>query len=179
MNSVQDLARDTRGSAAAELMLVMPILLIIMMGAFELGNYFRSEHILVQGLRDGARYAARQSFSNYRDNCSAALPNTNQIWIDTLNVVRTGQVAGGSDRLPNWTDASTDFQVAVTCSSTAGAQTMLGIYRDNKSSTGTAIGAPIVTVSAHVPYRSILGKYGFTGIGMSLNGTQQAAVMGI
>jgi hypothetical protein len=56
---------------------------------------------------------------------------------------------------------------------------MLGIYRDNKSSTGTAIGAPIVTVSAHVPYRSILGKYGFTGIGMSLNGTQQAAVMGI
>jgi Flp pilus assembly protein TadG len=48
MRLARTLASDTRGSAAAELMLVMPILLIIMMGAFELGNYFRSEHILVQ-----------------------------------------------------------------------------------------------------------------------------------
>jgi hypothetical protein len=67
----------------------------------------------------------------------------------------------------------------VTCTTTTGTQTVAGIYRDNKNSTGTFIGAPIVTVSAHVPYRSIIGKYGFTGIGMSLNGKQQAAVMGI
>jgi len=176
MNSLRDLVRDSRGSAAAELMLVMPILLIIMMGAFELGNYFRSEHILVQGLRDGARYAARQSFSNF-SGCSGAPSGT--IEADTKNVVRTGLVSGGSDKLPNWTDAATTFSVTVSCTTTTGTQTVAGIYRDNKDSTGTFIGAPLVTVSAHVPYRSILGKYGFTGIGMSLNGKQQAAVMGI
>jgi Flp pilus assembly protein TadG len=176
MRLARTLASDTRGSAAAELMLVMPILLIIMMGAFELGNYFRSEHILVQGLRDGARYAARQAFSNY-SGCSGTPSGT--IEADTKNVVRTGQVSGGTDRLPNWTDAATTFSVTVTCTTTTGTQTVAGIYRDNKNSTGTFIGAPIVTVSAHVPYRSIIGKYGFTGIGMSLNGKQQAAVMGI
>lgn len=176
MISVRGLFRDTRGSAAAELMLVLPILLIIMMGAFELGNYFRSEHILIEGLRDGARYAARQSFSSY-SGCSGTPSGT--IEADTKNIVRTGQVSGGSDRLPNWTNAATTFTVTVSCTTTAGTQTVAGIYRDNKNSTGTFIGAPIVTVSAHVPYRSILGNYGFTGIGMSLNGKQQAAVMGI
>lgn len=158
-------------------MLVVPILLVIMMGAFELGNYFRSEHILVQGLRDGARYAARQSFSSYNNYCGASPAGT--VAADTQNVVRTGQVSGGTDRLPNWDDASTTFQVTVTCSTTAGTQTMSGIYNLNTNATGAFVGAPIVTVSAHVPYRSILGKYGFTGIGMSLNGKQQAAVMGI
>jgi Flp pilus assembly protein TadG len=176
MIAPRHLLADERANAAVEMALVLPLLLGIMMGAFELGNYFRSEHILLEGLRDGARYAARQSLSSY-STCTGAPAGT--IEADTKNVVRTGQVSGGSDRLPYWTDAATTFSVSVSCSTTAGGQTLSGIYRDLNSSTGTPIGAPIVTVRAHLPYQSVLAKYGFTGIGMSINGSAQAAVMGM
>jgi Flp pilus assembly protein TadG len=176
MTFARRLLVDDHATAAAEMALVLPLLLIVMMGAFELGNYFRSEHILLEGLRDGARYAARQGFSNY-SGCSGAPAGT--IAADTKNVVRTGQASGGTDRLPYWTDAATTFDVTVSCSTTAGSQTLSGIYRDNNNSSGTFIGAPIVTVSAHLPYQSVLGTYGFTGIGASINGKAQAAVMGM
>jgi len=175
MKTARHLLADEQANAAVEMVLVLPILLSIMMGAFELGNYFRSEHILLEGLRNGARYAARQSLSSY-NGCSGTPAGT--IEADTKNVVRSGSVAGGTDRLPNWTDAATTFTVTVSCSTTAGSQTMSGIYRDFNNSTGTFLGAPVVTVQAHLPYRSVLAKYGFTGIGMSINGSAQAAVMG-
>jgi len=167
------------GAAAAEMILVAPILLALLMGAFELGNYFRSEHILVEGLRDGARYAARQPFASYNDNCGATLATGDTVRTQTLNVVRTGQVSGGTDRLPNWTNGSVIFNVSVTCSTVVGGQTLSGIYRDNNSTAGAFIGAPIVTVTAQVPYRPVVAKYGFSGIGLTISGNQQAAVMGI
>ena len=170
------LVADERAYAAVEMALVLPILLGIMMGAFELGNYFRSEHILLEGLRDGARYAARQSLSSY-SGCTGTPGGT--IEADTKNVVRTGKVSGGTDRLPYWSDAATTFTVTVSCSTTVGSQTVAGIYRDFNNSTGTFLGAPIVTVRAHLPYQSVLATYGFTGIGMSINGSAQAAVMGM
>lgn len=175
MTRRRSLRAHQEGSAAAEMALVMPLLLIIMMGALELGNYFWNEHVLLKGLRDGARYAARQSFPNF-SSCTGAPAGT--VEADTKNIVRTGKVSGGSDRLPNWTSADATFSLTVSCSTTAGTQTLSGIYKDNTNAAGTFIGAPIVTVSAHVPYRSILGSYGFTGVGFSLNGREQAAVMG-
>jgi Flp pilus assembly protein TadG len=161
------------------MILVAPILLALLMGAFEMGNYFRSEHILVEGLRDGARYAARQPFANYKDRCGASIPNTDPVWSQTQNIVRTGQVSGGTDRLPNWASASVQFNVTVTCLTMAGGQTMSGIYNNNTNTFGSFIGAPVVTVTAQVPYRPVVAKYGFSGIGLTISGNQQAAVMGI
>jgi hypothetical protein len=85
--------------------------------------------------------------------------------------VKTGLLSGGTDRLPYWT--ATTITVTMSCSTTAGGQTMSGIYR------GRTSGAPIVTVSATVPYTPVLKSFGFRGIGLNLNATQQAAVMGI
>ena len=59
------LLRSRRGSAAAEMALVSPLLAVLMIGSVELGNFFYNEHILMKAVRDGARYAARQNFSNY------------------------------------------------------------------------------------------------------------------
>jgi hypothetical protein len=56
---------------------------------------------------------------------------------------------------------------------------MAGIYNGNKNAGGTLIGAPIVTVSATVPYHPILRAFGFRGVGYNLNAAQQAAVMGL
>jgi len=50
---------------------------------------------------------------------------------------------------------------------------MLGIYR------GRTSGAQIVTVTATVNYRSVLGVMGFSGIGLRLNASSEAAVTGL
>jgi len=168
MTSASALVENENGAAAAELAMVTPLLLIIMCGAFELGNFFLNEHILVKAVRDGARFAARQNFSNY-PACSG--PVADPLLTDTRNVVKTGQVSGGTDRLPYW--AATTISVTMSCATTAGGQTMTGIYR------GRTSGAPIVTVSATVPYTPVLRSFGFRGVGLNLNAKQEAAVMGI
>jgi hypothetical protein len=60
---------------------------------------------------------------------------------------------------------------------------MLGIYRSRFG--GSCDGAPangcaqVITVSASVAYRPILSAFGFSGVGMHLNASSQAAVQGI
>lgn len=164
----------TSGAAAAELALALPILLVLLFGSAELGNYFMDEHILVKAVRDGARYAARQDFTYY-SACSGAPGGT--VVADTQAVVMTGYLSGGTNRLRNWNAAT--VTVTASCSTTAGTTTLGGIYNGNKNSSGTLIGAPIVTVSATVPYSPIVQAFGFRGVGYNLNATQQAAVMGI
>jgi Flp pilus assembly protein TadG len=168
MTRLDAIVPDERGAAAAELALVAPLLLIIMCGSFEIGNYFLDEHILVKAVRDGARFAARQNFSNY-PACSGAVADP--VLTDTRNVVKTGLVSGGTDRLPYW--AATTINVTMSCATTAGGQTMSGIYK------GRTSGAPIVTVSATVPYTPVLRSFGFRGVGLNLNASQEAAVMGL
>lgn len=164
------LLRSTRGAAAVEMALVTPLLLIIMMGSFELGNYFMNEHKLVKAVRDGARFAGRQAFLSYP--CLGTIDNN--VKLNIQNVVKTGLYSGGSARIANWT--STTVSVTYTCATTAGGQDMLGIYR---SSAGASVGAPIVTVSASVLYQPVLASFGFRGVGYNLNARQQAAVMGL
>lgn len=168
------LLRSTRGAAAVEMALVTPLLLIIMMGSFELGNYFMNEHKLVKAVRDGARFAARQNFSNY-DACLGSPGGT--VVADTRTLVMTGLLSGGTNKLRNWT--ATTVNVTMNCSATVDGQPMSGIYRDRKDASGTLTGAPRVTVTATVPYQSVLGSLGFSGIGLNLNASQNAAVMGI
>jgi hypothetical protein len=170
--------KDCTGAAAAEMALVLPLLLVILFGSVELGNYFMDQHSLVKAVRDGARYAARQSFTYY-PGCSgepdAPVPD------DTKNVVMSGYLGGGSDLTPNI--APSDITLSVSCASTAGGQDMLGIYRSRFGGNcgGAAANgcAQTVTVSASVAYRPILSAFGFTGIGVHLNASSQAAVQGI
>lgn len=168
MSALRRLCHSTRAAAAAEMALVTPLLLILMFGSVEIGNYFLNEHILVKAVRDGARYAGRQSFTYY-SSCSGAPGGT--VVDDTRKLVMTGLLSGGSARLASWSAAT--ITVSHSCTTTAGTETMSGIYR------GAANGAPIVTVAASVPYVPVLGSLGFTGAGLSLNARQQAAVMGI
>lgn len=154
------------GSAAAEMALVIPLLLVLTFGPLELGNYFMNQHTLVKAVRDGARFAARQDFANYPD-CSTVSTTTRD---ETRNVVTRGLMTGGTIITPNI--QSTDVTVETSCATTAGGQTMSGIYA------GRTTGAQIVTVSARVNYRPVLSVAGFTGIGLTLNAASQAAVSG-
>jgi Flp pilus assembly protein TadG len=173
MKPMRHLARETSAAAAAEFALSFPLLLVLICGCVELGNYFMDEHRLVKAVRDGARYAARQDLTNFT-GCSGTPGGTVQA--DTRNVVKTGLASGGEDVLPLLASATID--VTVTCTTTAGGTALSGFYANVKNTGGTVVGAPIVTVDASVPYQSIVGNFGFPGYNLTLNARQEAAVMG-
>ena len=159
------LARDVRGNSAAEMVLSLPLLFAILFGAFELGNFFMTEHKVVKAVRDGARYAARRPYTDY-PGCTAS----NALIDATRNVTRTGQVSSGGDpRVWGWTDP-TSVTVSATCDNTG---TYTGIY------VTSPIGTPVVTVVAQVPYTPLLGQLGLTDAILTLNARSHAAVTGI
>lgn len=165
--------RHCGGAAAAEMALVAPLLLGLLTGSVELGNYFLSEHILVKGVRDGAVYAARQNVvSNY--DCSTGTPTVPTTVVDnTEALVRTGQLSGGTDRLPNWTSGSTVFTITVSCVTSAGGTTLGGMYYLNGGK------VPVLTVTAQLPYKSLLSSFGFNAVNLQLNASEQAAATGV
>lgn len=164
-----NLRRDKRAAAAAELALVLPLLLTLMFGSLELGNYFMNEHKLVKAVRNGARFAARQSFTHFT-SCSGS-PDA-AVVTDTRNVVMNGYLSGGTIITPNIKAA--DIDVTTSCKATADSQPMNnGIYF------GRTNGAQIVTVHATVNYLSVVGMLGFDTAGLTLNATSEAAVAGI
>ena len=143
--------------------LISPIFFALMFGAFDLGNYFMSEHIVVQAVRDGARYASRRPFSDY--TCSTA---SGDVTTKTQNLVRTGTFAGTTPRLNGWTDNST-VTITVTCDTSGAYQ---GIYN------GVATGVPVITVSANVPYGSLFKSFGL-GSSLYLRAESKVSVMGV
>ena len=163
------LLKDRKAAAAAELALVLPLLLTLMFSGLEAGNYFMNEHTLVKAVRNGARFAGRQPFNNYT-SCNGAPGGT--VVADTRNVVMGGYLSGGTVITPNIQAAN--VTVTTSCATTGGGQTYSGIYA------GRASGAQIVIVSASVPYRSVIAAvFGFNDAGISLNAASQAAVAGL
>jgi Flp pilus assembly protein TadG len=162
------LVRDGRGSAAAEMALVAPLLCAILIGSVELGSLFYNEHILQKAVRDGARYAARQSFTKY--TCTGE--PTTPVGANTRALVRTSLLSG-NDRFADIQDS--DITISTSCKTTQGGQAMTnGIYQ------GMTTGAPIVTVQAIVDYSPVIGAaFGFSGTGLRLHATEQAAVTGV
>lgn len=159
-SSVRLLLICEKAAAAAEMALVLPLMIILLFGGFEVGNYFLSQHTLTTAVRDGARFAARQGFSQF-SGCAASSGVVSAI----KNVTRTGQIANGTTLIRNWTDAETS--VSISCN----AGTTTGIY------TNMASGAPVVTVSATLPYSSLFGGLIFSG-STNLKAESKSAVMG-
>jgi Flp pilus assembly protein TadG len=157
--------------------LVAPLLIGLLFGSVELGHYFWHEHVVVKAVREGARFAARQQLSNFVTSSVGCLSApASAVETRTKNLVRTGTIAdGGSPRIGYWTSADT-INITVACSASAGDQDMTGIY-NGVTYAGAAVGAPVVTVTATVPYTTLFGLT--FGSGYSLQASQEAAVMGI
>lgn len=178
------LLRDDRAAAAAEMALVTPLLILLLAGLVEMGYYFYAEHRLIEGVRDAARYAARQPYSNY-SSCpsgsgSTTIASGTTLHTETRNVAKTGDPDAASTvtgRLWGW-EADTsdaDFTMSYQCftSVTDGTTTtpVGGIWLFAPG------GAPVVTVAATVPHQSIFAAFGIN-IPIELNARQQAAVAG-
>lgn len=175
------LMRSSSGTAAAEMALVTPLLVGLMFGAFELGNYFYSEHVVAKAVRDGARFAGRQGFSSFSactgeptGTVPVTLPSASNVATATAirNIVRTGQIAsGGSARLAGWTN-NNSIAIAITCNTTSTGAGK-GIYL------GQTTGIPVVTVTATVGYTSLFSTLGLSnGSSLNLVARSQAPVMG-
>ena len=160
--------RDRRGAAAVEMVMVTPLLLTIMFGATELGRFFWSEHQLIKAVRDASIYASRQPIDNF--DCGTSTVSS-AVTTATGNIVKTGLVSGGTNRLPNWSNAGASIVLSVCCVTAAGGTTLSGIYTANHGQ------VPVLTITATLPYNSIMNGFGLDR-SFTMVATQQAAVMG-
>lgn len=172
MTMLRRLLSCIRGAAAAEMALLTPLAVLIIFSAVEGGHYFYQQHQVLKGVRDGARFAARQSFDDI--NCRGGSSSIDSgLEADIKLLTRTGQIAdvNAPSRIPNWTDTS--ITVTVTCPSAGTiAEAETGIFDGVEP-------APQVTIRATPSYDSFFDGLGVLTDSFSLSGTQQALVMGV
>ena len=173
------LVRDRSGTAAVEMALVIPFLLVLMMGSIDLGNYFLSEHVVDKAVRDASRYAARlpiintDGSTNY-DCSSNTVSSSTQTSIQ--QVARYGDPSGtGTVRLPGWTSNSMAV-VTLSCDLPTSGDSFVnqGVYAGFPNSGAV----PRITVTATVPYNMLFGIAGLGITSMDLRAQNQAAVIG-
>ena len=172
MFHTRPLISDCRGTASAEMALIAPLLITLMFGSMELGNYFLNEHAVIKAVRDGARYAARIDVSNYSCPSGSATGTITGLETQIKNLTRTGSIDGlATPRLGYWTAPST-ITVSVRCvAKVSYGGTFSPLIGD----------IPVVKVKADVPYAdgSLFKYIGFTSVNLFLRSESEATVMGI
>lgn len=167
MTAARSFPSCSRGAAAAEMVLILPFLVVLLFGAVELGYYFYNQHQVVKGVRDGARFASRQPFTAIGCNGTTAIVDASAA-TSIREITRTGRPAGGTARVPGWVNE--DIAVSVTCA--AHGLSGEGIYRNNGN-------PPRIAITTSVDYRSLFGGLGVIDSTFTLNARQEAAGMGI
>lgn len=164
------------GAAAAEFAMILPLSLLLLFTALEAGHYFYSQHQLVKGLRDGARYGARHPASDFGADCtnpSSKATVTNSLAADIRAVALTGRITGGSEIRSGWDVSDVTFTVEIEClDPSTTPEAAAGIFADGEL-------APRLTLTASIGYNSLFNGMGVITDGYNLNGTQRAVVMGI
>lgn len=160
---------DRTGTAAAEMALVAPLLIIIMLGSVETGNYFMTEHVVAKSVRDGARFASRLPLAANFTCPSTVIDDTT-----IVNVTKTGSVDGtATGRFPTsfWTSACSPATKSVSV-------TLRCVPKASYSGVWAGLGTdiPVVTVSADVSYTNLLG---YSPAGLCMHATSEAPVSGI
>ncbi len=169
MMTIRRFLNCQKGAAAAEMALVAPFAVLLFFTAVESGHYFYSQQQLVKAVRDGARYGARQPFDEV--NCRGGSGTVSQAVQDNVRTLSlTGALTGNSERRSGWDNTEVNFTVTVDCPSSAEASD--GIYASSEP-------AAVLQVSATIGYDSLFNGLGIINDNYVLNGTQNAAVMGL
>lgn len=180
-----DLLVRESGSAGVEFALILPMLVILLFGGFEAGNWVWQQHKLTEAVRDGARFASRINIADLCDG-SADKPANDAVLMDRIADVefytRTGKLPTGDaqvdgavpPRVWNWNNGEVDFDPG------CGDFVSTGLYSALTDSAGNAVQeGPLTTVSGSVPYRSLFHGLGVLNDTVTLRATSRAAVIGI
>jgi Flp pilus assembly protein TadG len=97
--------RDTVGAAMVEFTLVAPFLLFLGLGMSEFGRFFYQYQLVLDGLRDGARYLART-----QDPTSTANKDRAKCLALTGTISNSGGSCTGTARVEGW--GAVTFNVA-------------------------------------------------------------------
>lgn len=124
---------NQRGGILIEFALTFPILVAVFSGAFELGYAFFAYNTLVNGVRDGARYASMRPYD------SATATPTSAFMTAVQNIVVFGDPAGGTTPILRGL-ATSNVQLTVLTSGNAPLQVTVSI-------TGFSIGAVFGTIN--------------------------------
>jgi Flp pilus assembly protein TadG len=93
--------RDSAGAALVEFTLIAPFLIALALGMSEFGRFLYQYQLVLEGLRDGARYLAR--VPDPTDETSRS---------DAANLAVTGTIDGsGAARVDGWEAADVEFNV--------------------------------------------------------------------
>lgn len=92
--------RDKGGAALVEFSILLPFLVSFALGMFEFGRFLYQYQMVVEGLRDGARYLARLDPTDADNQTSAS------------NLATTGTIDGSGDpRVDGWAAADVTFTI--------------------------------------------------------------------
>jgi Flp pilus assembly protein TadG len=92
---------DDSGAALVEFTLLAPFLLVLVLGMSEFGRFLYQYQLVVEGLRDGARYLARVQEPDLEANQTPA-----------KNLAVTGTIDGTGDaRVDGWAAADVTFDI--------------------------------------------------------------------
>jgi Flp pilus assembly protein TadG len=185
MSGIPPILRDRRAAAAAELAMVTPVLLALMFGSVELGNFFAAQHALEKQVRDGARFASRLEInSDYACGTPATVFQDADASTKIINVTKNGVVAGSGS--PRWTDywdrVCTGSPQTLTVTIRCVAKTAIDTDNDGFSGIYTSLDGttiPVVKVAGAVRYRSVLSALGFNTTDICLQAQSEAAVQGL
>lgn len=161
---IKKLARDKSGAALLEVSVVIPVVLSIGLGVIEFGNAIYSEHLIFNGVRDAARYAAGLPQSAAAQNNAACIALTGQVnGSAACNAAVNPSCTTSNCRVSFWNDA--------TGATVAGSQVYVGYNSlpDNGTVLCGTVATPAfcrgrdvktgnvytVTVTATVPYQSL------------------------
>ncbi len=149
------LLSDQRGSSAAEMVLMMPLLVLLLFGSVEIGYYFYTEHRVIDLARNYSRFAARRVVLS-----ESACPDAAAVKAEVLARLPLD--------MPYITDWNTSSDVTIACDS--GVTT--GIYES------TGRDGPVVTVTTQGTYPTLFTFLGFTDARWTVSATQHAALIG-
>jgi Flp pilus assembly protein TadG len=91
-NSMRRFARDTNGTALIEGAVLIPLLFVLVFGVLEFSWVVGQRHMMMEGVRDAARYIAQ-----------SGNPNDATVQEYAKLLATTGEIDGKQSRISGWT----------------------------------------------------------------------------
>lgn len=169
-NKSKNLRQNQVGGPLAEFALIIPLLLLLTFGAFEIGRMFFLQNMVNQSVQDAARYVARHPAVIDPDNCGSPGGGFAAVQANARTIVQNGDLASGTPLTADLTGAT--ITVEVNCVSAP------GTMETTNPGAGTAI--PIVEITAEVDITDI-GFFGFitTDDGITITAEHREMAIGL